>query len=369
MLFFEKEEDAYEIIEKYLEGKHYLVLIAKPKGSGIKIKSLKGWTIDVIGIKKGKNPEVIAIEAKNNLGTSSVLDALSKAEMYRKFCTRVYVAFPRGHLRLKENRVIVREVRQECERRGIGMLEVGKECKEIVQAVPSSLRIDMLKEILNEFEKRTSQFNGFEEEDFVKYFTDVEENVVWHKFNLLAKEVGERLERKGLVQTHEARGVNWWYSFSRKLSKGQRYFDVPHFTVSFWGWDGGIMAEFIVREGSYLSNLRKKIQQNPELFIRIFRRLKEKLPCEIKIMERVHIGGYRTDSSSEYSIFSQHLDEDYITKLMNLIIEGGRKGKIWLWIGHLFHLSEEETHSRKLIDCIEEFVEGLMELYSYIVQK
>jgi len=98
---------------------------------------------------------------------------------------------------------------------------------------------------------------------------------------------------------------------------------------------------------------------NPGLFSKILGELKEKIPCEIKIMERTHVWGYRTESSSEYAIFSRHLDEGYIKKLLSLIMERGWKGKIWLWIGHLFHLSEEETHNSKL-------VEGLMELYDFI---
>ena len=188
MLFFKKEEDMYDSVKKHLEKLGYRVVVDKPRASGIRFTSLKGWTIDVVGVKKERPPEVIAIEVKNNLGSSSVLDALSKAEMYRNVCTRVYVAFPRAKMRLKENRSTVKEIRQECERRGIGILEVGEECRELIRAVPSSLRVDMLREILNEFERRTSKFEGFEEEDFAKYYSDNEDDVVWHKFELLIKE-------------------------------------------------------------------------------------------------------------------------------------------------------------------------------------
>jgi len=367
ILFFKNEEEMYGIIKDYLEEQGYQAIIDKPRGSGIKFTSLKGWTIDAVAVKKGKHPEVIAIEAKNNLDSSSVLDALSKAEMYRNVCTRVYVAFPEGDLRQKENKTTVQEIRQECERRGIGMLEVGKECKELIRSVPSSLRVDMLKEILHEFEKKASHFKGFEEEDFARFYSDEEDDVVWHKFRLLVEDVEKRLEEKELIRTHEARGTSWWYSFSKKLSRGERYFDVPHFTVSFWG--EGIMAELIVREGSYLNNLRKKIQQNPELFKRILSELKSKLPCDIKIMERVHVGGYQTESSSQFIVSSQHIDESYTKRLMQTLQKKGQKGKIWLWIGHLFHLHDEETHSDKLVICIEEFVEGLMEVYKFIVEK
>jgi hypothetical protein len=357
----------YDLIKKHLEKLSYRIIVDKPKGSGIKFRSLKGWTIDVVGVKKAKSPEVVAIEVKRNLGSSSVLDALSKAEMYRNVCTEVYIAFPKGSLHVKENRVTVREIRQECKRRGIGLMEVGEECREVIPAVPSSLRVDMLREILNELEKKSSKFNGFEEEDFVKYYSYDEEDVVRHKFKLLIREVEERLKARGLVLTHRPRGEKWWYSFSRKLSRGERYFDVPHFTVSFWGV--GIMAELIIRESSYLNQLRKKIEKNPRPFVRIIQRLKEKFPCEIRVKERVHIGGYETETSSEYAVFSQHLDQYYARKLKKWILRKTHKGKKWLWIGHLFHLHDEETGSEELVERIQEFVEGLTELYEFVIQK
>jgi hypothetical protein len=129
-VMFKKEEDMYESIQEYLENRGYEVIIDEQRGSGIKFKSLKGWTIDVVGVKKQRSPEIVAVEAKNSVNSSAILDAFSKAEMYRKVCNRVYVAFPRIALHLKENSETSREIRQECQRRGIGMLEVGEGCKE-----------------------------------------------------------------------------------------------------------------------------------------------------------------------------------------------------------------------------------------------
>jgi hypothetical protein len=362
-MVFEKEEDMYELIQEYFQIRGYKVIIDKPHGSGVKFKSLKGWIIDVVGVKKQKSPEVVAIEAKNSLGSSAVLDAYSKAEMYRNVCNRVFVAFPKMALHLRENKETAKEIRHECQRRGIGMLEVGAECKEVLSAIPSSLRIGMLRDLLNEFERNTVQFDGFEEEDFVRYFSENEQDVVKHKLRLLVKEVETRLKAKGLVLTHDGPD---WFSFSKKLPAGERYWRVPHFTVNYWSWEAGIMAEFIAREGRSLNNLRRKIQQNPDVFDNIIGTLKNKMHCEIKIDERIHVGGYTTHSSSEYIVSSNYLDRIYASKLRTLILQKGRKGKIWLWIGHLFHLSEEETHSAELINSIEEFVNGLMELYNYL---
>lgn len=363
---FKVEEDMYDLIKSYLEKLGYAVIIDKPRGSGVKFRSLKGWTIDVVGVKKERPREVIAIEAKNNLGSSSVLDALSKAEMYRNVCTRVYVAFPRKKMGLKENRPAVREIRQECERRGIGILEVGDECQELIQAVPTPLRVDMLREILNEFERRTSRFQGFEEEDFARYFSDEEEDVVWHKFRIFAEEVEKRIRKNGFVLTRKATRDKWWYSFSRKALKTRRYFDVPHFTLSFWG--DGIVLELIAREGSFLNNLRRKVKSNRRAFYKIISNLrKASLPYELKMIQRVHVKGYETETGSEYIVHSPHLTRENIKELTRFLLEKREKGKIWLWVGHMFHLKDDETHTEELIDLVEEAVNELDELYKFII--
>lgn len=366
MAIFKNEEEMYSPIKKYFERQGYPTIIDDPRGSGVKFTWLKGWIVDAVAVRKGKDPEVIAVEAKNDLGSSPILDALSKAEMYRNVCTKVYVALPENDLHLKENKSVVVQIRQECERRGIGLLAVGKDCKEVIRAVPTSLRIDMLREILNEFERRATQFTGFEEEDFVRHYSNVEEDVVWHKFSLLIEEVENKLKEKGLVRTHEARGESWWYSFSRKLSASERYYDVPHFTVSFWG--DGIMTELIVREGHYLNNMRRKIEQDPRQFKQMLRRLKSKLPCEVKVMEQIHVGGYQTETSSQFIVSSQHIKESHIKRLMQLLQKKGKEGKTWFWIGHLFYLYDKEAQSNQLVDHINRFVGDLVEIYKFIVE-
>ena len=66
-----------------------------PKGTGIKFNLLKGWTIDVVGIKtEDGRKEVVAVEVKNRVSPLSVMQALSQAEIYQKACTKVYIAFP-----------------------------------------------------------------------------------------------------------------------------------------------------------------------------------------------------------------------------------------------------------------------------------
>jgi len=108
---------------------NYKVIIDSPIGSGIKFDLLKGWTIDVSGIKGN---EIIAVEAKNDLGAQTILQAISQAEMYKNACTRVFIAFPQADL--KENQVILQDIQRLCQARGIGLLSVGKICEEIVPA-------------------------------------------------------------------------------------------------------------------------------------------------------------------------------------------------------------------------------------------
>jgi len=61
--------------------------------------------------------------------------------------------------------------------------------------------------------------------------------------------------------------------------------------------------------------------------------------------------------------------DELLLYLVEFLQKKGQKGKTWLWIAHLFHLHDDETHSDKLSSCIEEFVDGLMEIYRFIVKK
>ena len=358
---FIREEDMYPTIGKYFEDQDYKVIIDSPIGTGIKFDLLKGWTIDVSGVKGN---EIVAVEAKNNLGAQTILQAISQAEMYKSACTRVFIAFPQTDL--KENQDILKDIQRLCQARGIGLLSVGKICEEIVPAAISAMRVGIFREIVDQFTLKTYEFEGFKEEDFVKYYSDLEGDVVWHKFQLLTTDVERRLAKKGLVLTHRADRSRWWNSFSRKLPKNKRYYQVPHFTLSFWGYEAGIMLELIVREGLYLNNLRRKIRKDPSVFNEIMKKIKNsKFTYEIELMKRIHIGGYETTTASKYVITSEYLDSSNTKKLAELLFEKERGRKIWFWVGCFFHLSEEKSHSSDLVDEIEASTDDLIELYDF----
>jgi len=149
---FKSEQQMYPIIADHFSRLGYDTRIDSPEQNSIKFDLLKGWTIDVTGMRKREGTaEVIAVEAKNDVDAQSVTQAISQAEMYKNVCTKVYVAFPDKYLNLKENRDVTREIQELCETKGIGLLSVRRECKEIVKAPSLPLRIHMYNDIINQF--------------------------------------------------------------------------------------------------------------------------------------------------------------------------------------------------------------------------
>jgi hypothetical protein len=359
-----KEIEMYDTIKRHFEQQNYRVVADKPPDSGIYLKSLKGWRIDVVAVKKEQQPEVIAVEVKSNIGMNSVLDALSKAEMYRNVCTKAYVAFPREAL--EQDKLMEHQIRQECERRGIGILQVGAQCTEILGAHAPPLRVEMQRELIDEIARKSRTFEGFEEQDFVRFCSRFRKDreITWRRFNLLGQAVETRLRRKSLFLAHQPTREKWWFSFSRP-SKA-RYYEVPHFSVVFWHDGQGIMTELIIRGRAYTA-LRASLESNPGLFRKNLSRLRN-LPyeCEAKVMSRTPVATrqkYKTRPKWEFMANNKHLDENVADRLADILQERGRNK--WLWIGRLFHLREEHTRSGKLVDCVDEFVQGLAGFYDY----
>ena len=355
---FGREEEMYGLLKDHLERQGYETVVDSPRGSGVKFKSLKGWTMDVVGLKENGEREVVAVEVKNDMDSSSVLDALSKAEMYRSVCSKVYVAFPRIERESKENEVVLGEVRQECRRRGIGVLLVGDKVETADPPTLSSLRPGMQQDVISQLEIRRSKFDGFRLEDFARYHRRSEEDVLWHKFSLLRDEVKARLEKQGLHLVREARGNSWWFSFSRRLPEAARYWHYPHFSVSFWG--ESVVIELIIREGRYLRNLRKQAEQDFEQFLDLLKDLKA-VDCEAKVDDRFYIGGYETEEGRSYKIVSKYLDKPSVETLVRFLTDG--RSKKWLYIRHEFDLGEDIAQSPQLVDEIEKIVWKFKPIY------
>jgi len=359
-----REEDMYEIIGEYFEKECYETIIDKPARSGIKFDLLKGWYVDVAGIKRDKNPqELIAVEAKNNLGAQSVVQAISQAEMYRSAFNKVYVAFPESDFDSKENEKVKNEITELCDAKGIGILNVGKVCKEILPATPSYLKIDIYHNVINQFEP--GEFEGFEKEDYARFYSN-DAYLVWNKFTLFMEEMKDRLKSKEVILTHEPTWNGWFFSFSDVSAENKSYFKVPHFTVN---WDDGVLLQLIVREPSYLNALKKKVKNNQSDLYNLLKKLgKGDYSFKIKIEERTHLGGYRTDSTSEYVFYSKYISKDIYQEFVDFLLKK-RKGKIWLRSTYFVSLDEEICHSKNLIDDLAGAVSDLMPLYQYFMNK
>lgn len=366
-MFFKKEEEMYPIISMYFQDQGFKVVVDSPRGHGIFFRSLKGWHIDIAGVRKDPMVEVVAVEVKNNLGESSVLDALSKVEMYRSVCNRAYVAFPKDVFNEANNKKVIEEIQELCKRRGIGLLLIGRKCDEIINASTSSLRIELFNDIIEQISADASSFEGFEKEDFLKFYDNEKSKYVWQKFHLLKRAFESEMNKWGLVCTHEARADSWWFSFSKKLLRGKRFFDVAHFTLSFRA-DDGIVVELIVRSKSHdFSNLKNKIRSHPKSFHTHIQQLK-KSPDEFEISanERYPIAPYKTFHSATYTLYSQYMQKDQIEQLTKLLLNSKRS--IWLLIECMFPLYSEEIGAPELVDHLCRAANQLRPIYNYVVK-
>lgn len=367
-MLFKKEDEMYPIIRSYFQDQGFKVVVDSPRGSGIFFRSLKGWNIDIAGMKKAPVLEVVAVEVKKDLGKSSILDALSKAEMYRGVCNRTYIAFPNDVFNEADNKEAAKEIDELCKRRGIGLFIVGKKCEEIINASTASLRIELFNDIVNQISAHTIAFEGFEKEDFLHYYDAYRRKYVWKKFQLLKHAFETEITKWGLVCTREARQDSWWFSFSRQLPrKRARYFGVAHFTLSFRP-DDGIVVELIVRSRSRdFRKVKKRIKSNPSSFIKIIRRL-EKSPYEFQISasERYHVAPYQTRASASYTLDSPYMQKDQIEQLSNLLVSSKRS--VWLLIECMFHLNSEEIASPELAHHLVLAASKLKPIYNYAVK-
>jgi len=119
------EESLYPVVADYFKRQGYDVRVDSPKGSGIRFDLLKGWTIDVVAMKpRGERKDLVAVEVKNKVSPMSVLQALSQAEIYQNACTKVYIAFSVSEWDKEENTDAVKEVKELCQSRGIGILKI-----------------------------------------------------------------------------------------------------------------------------------------------------------------------------------------------------------------------------------------------------
>jgi hypothetical protein len=191
---FSKESDMYNNIAEFLKN-HFPG--CKTVIDKITFDMLKGWKIDVVGIIHKRNNYVIAIEAKNDMSSGSILQGISQAEMYQKACNESYIALPSDGISdfRKSNKDDWDRIIDLCKLKGIGILSVEmqwQDCRILCEAMKVERYLDLHEDILNQLEYETlTNFEGFEESDF-DYFTgraDWRKPVLRKRIELLVEEI------------------------------------------------------------------------------------------------------------------------------------------------------------------------------------
>lgn len=162
-------------------------------------------TIDVVGLVReddGTPSEIIAVEAKADLGAKNIRDIFGQAEDDRQVAHEVYVAFPKNLLDAYPS--TSNEIKRKCRDKNMGLLVVnGKICK----AVFSPERLpqpdpEKVREIVSKFKYEVTSFEGFCFKDFSRtslfYEKPSEYQIVEKKLERLVKEVVEHLQTRKL---------------------------------------------------------------------------------------------------------------------------------------------------------------------------
>jgi hypothetical protein len=182
----------------------------------------------------------------------------------------------------------------------------------------------------------------------------------------LAEELNDKLAPRELYLSHSVRGTNWWYSYSRKLRVGERYYNIPHFTLSLR--DDGVVMELITRDKAHLSRFKKNIKKKWKRFISVMMSLKtSRFRYDISVLENVHVKGYVTNTASSYEVNSKYLNRERVSRLVESLTEVA--GNAWLMIECPFHMANDEVKSRELVDSLGKIVDELRPIYEFIIQQ
>ena len=169
---FKKEDDMYPLIANFLETEQKF-RGCKTVQNKIFFNILKGWKIDVAGIIREKNNYIIAVEAKNNVGPYSIMQAISQAEMYQKVSNESYIALPNEDIINLKNEAINdwNNILNLCRIKGIGIISVDDNGCNIINEALNFLKYDLnYRDILSQIEYETlTSFDGFKYED-LSYF-------------------------------------------------------------------------------------------------------------------------------------------------------------------------------------------------------
>jgi len=363
-LIKEKSEyNLYPVVAEFLRRKGFAVRIDYPKGTGIKFNLLKGWTVDVVGIKtEDGRKEVVAVEVKNRVSPANVMQALSQAEIYQKACTKVYIAFPASEWDKEENTEAVKEVMELCQARGIGILKVRslglrQPCIEILSPI-TSLRLDIYKGIIEQFDKKINKFNGFNIEDFQRTLEDDSKyhRIVRKKLKFLVDDLFEmlpsRLRRR--LKYYDIGRSGFWAYLSEEPNKVQ----CAHFNLTISGED---LRIGVITEGKKpVAKLLKNIENRKREFLKI---LKSVRGSTLGIWKRIPTGVPREFEFEDICTFeSQYMDElavDFILKKSKLL------ELVAIRLYFSYYYNEEIVHSNKLTEELINDIELLEPFYHF----
>jgi len=352
----------YPIVAEFLKRNDYTVRSDFPRGAGIKFDLLKGWIVDVVGIKnEDKRKEVVAVEVKKWINPSSVLQALSQAEIYQKACTKVYIAFPASEWEKEENRDAVKEVMELCKARGIGVLKImsasfREPCVEILPPI-SSLRLDIYQGIIEQFNEKMDKFEGFTMEDFQRTLEDDPRygRVVRKKLRMLIRDLFNALpsDLKRKLKYRDVGKSGFWAYLSEEPNKVQ----CAHFNLTIFGDEFRIG---VIAEGKKpVAKLVKNIEHRRKEFLSVVKSIKG---STLGIWKRVPTRLPRQfDFEDVCSFRSDHIDKlcvDFIINKIKLL----RLAAIRLYFSHDCY--EDIIHSNEAVEELVNEIKLLEPFYS-----
>jgi len=349
------------------------------------------WTVhdtlgdeDVAGIieRKDLNPEIVGVEAKNDLGPQTVLQAISQAEMYQKVCSRSYMALPSDEIdRLRKQAIEDwMQIVNLCKSKGIGILSVGDEdCNELEKPLGiDHIQINKIYEdMIEQFDRLlTTRFKGFDDKDH-EYFlghNDGRKFLVKRKIELLLQEVKSTMlarctalpyidPRKLQVEIGSFSGYHCWCYISQESRKSLPYH--THFTLNID--KSGLDLVLNMETKTPVIKFRDRISKEPNVFIKAIDDLSEEV--ELMVWEQIPQKGkpyryqwiwWKICAFPKLYIDKKVVDFiiDKLNSLPYTIVRFGYSPQLYDW-------TNPEMNSEELVSGIFSIIEEFQEIYNF----
>lgn len=383
-LSFSNEDEMYPIIADFLHHYHQF-RGCKAVENKITFNLLKGWKIDVAGIIEDRNNYLIAVEAKNEISASSVLQAISQAEMYQKICNEVYIALPRDEItRFKDtNRIDWERITDLCRVKGIGIMSVGdQECDVIEKAMRLPRFSDLYEDIVNQINLETLEsFQGFTERDF-DYFIERAEgrrDVVKKKIQLLIQAIKHQIlsnprdfhaiDTKKLVAELPKRGFGrhgCWFFVAEAEKRRLPY--IPHFTFHV-NSEEGVSCLLTLETIRTTDKFIQKLQTEEDKFLGILERLHDKdEDYELKIWEQIPEPGKPRRSQWDWheicSFKVGYIDQSVIHLLLKKL--SNTKYPIVRLVCPPVLRGDRRLYSEEIVTVCTKWIKDLQGLYAFL---